>query len=90
MRYDVSIAKTLTDSKTPMIADFTVFLETFGATNLDGPRSGHTDISFTPGIRFNPTGRVEKAWWVQTGIEFPVTGARPFNERIFVAVIHDF
>jgi hypothetical protein len=90
MRYDVSLAKTLVDPKTPLVADFTVFFETFGETNLDGTRPGHTDLTFTPGIRFNPTGRAERAWWVQVGIEFPVTGPRLFNERVLLTLIRDF
>jgi hypothetical protein len=90
LRYDVSIAKTLVDSKTPLLADFTVFLETYGVTSLDGAHSGRTELSLTPGFRFNPTGRQEKAWWVQVGLECPVTGPRPFNERVLLAIIHDF
>ncbi len=90
LRYDVSVAKTLTEPTTPIVGDFTVFLETFGATELDGRNSGRTQVTFTPGVRFNPTGRAEKAWWIQAGIEFPVTGPRPFNERVLLSVIHDF
>jgi hypothetical protein len=90
IRYDVSLAKTLVEGNVAWLADFTVFVEAFGETELDGSRSGRTAFSFTPGFRFNPTGREEKAWWVQVGIEFPVTGPPPFNERVFVAIIHDF
>ena len=90
LRYDVSLAKTLVEGNVPLVADFTVFVEAFGQTELDGSHSGRTAFSFTPGLRFNPTGREEKAWWVQAGIEFPVTGPRPFNERVFLAIIHDF
>ena len=54
------------------IADLSVKVGPVGVTSFDGARSGHTDLTFTPGIRFNPTGRQEKAWWVQAGIEFPV------------------
>jgi hypothetical protein len=90
VRYDVSLAKTLVEGNVALVADFTVFLEAFGQTELDGAHSGRTEFSFTPGFRFNPTGREEKAWWVQAGVEFPVTGPRPFNERVFLEVIHDF
>ncbi len=90
LRYDVSVAKTLVDPTVPLIGDFTVFLEAFGQTDLDGARSGRTAISFTPGIRFNPTGREEKAWWIQAGVEFPVTGPRPFNERVLLSLTRDF
>jgi hypothetical protein len=90
LRYDLSLAKTLIDPDVPLIGDFTVFFETFAETELDGSHSGRTQVTFTPGIRFNPTGREEKAWWVQTAIEFPVSGPRPFNERIFLEIIHDF
>ncbi|HMF12632.1 MAG TPA: hypothetical protein VKE94_10010 [Gemmataceae bacterium] len=90
LRYDVSLAKTLVEGNVPLVADLTVFVEAFGQTELDGSHSGRSTFSFTPGFRFNPTGREEKAWWIQAGIEFPVTGPLPFNERVFVAVIHDF
>jgi len=90
VRYDVSLAQTLVEGNVALVADFTVFVEAFGQTELDGSHSGRTEFSFTPGFRFNPTGREEKAWWVQAGIEFPVTGPRPFNERVFLEIIHDF
>ncbi len=90
LRYDVSVAKTLVDPTVPLVGDFTVFVEVFGQTDLDGAHSGRTQVTFTPGVRFNPTGREEKAWWVQAAVEFPVTGPRPFNERVLLAVIHDF
>jgi hypothetical protein len=90
MRYDVSVAKTLVEPTVPLVTDFTVFVEAFGETELDGSNSGRTLVTFTPGIRFNPTGREEKARWVQAGVEFPVTRPRPFNERVLLAVIHDF
>jgi hypothetical protein len=89
-RYDVSVAKTFVDPTVPLIGDFTAFVETFAETQLDGSRSGNTLVSFTPGVRFNPTGREEKAWWVQAGVEFPVSGPRPFNERVLLEIIHDF
>lgn len=89
-RYDVSVAKTLVNPTVPLVGDFTVFLEAFGQTTLNGSRSGLTDFSFTPGIRFNPTGREEKAWWIQAGVEFPVTGPRPFRERFLLSIVRDF
>src|SRR5262249_40545142 len=51
--YDITIAKTLTSPDTPILSDFTVFLETFAQTNLDGDNTGRTNLTFTPGIRFN-------------------------------------
>ncbi len=90
LRYDVSAAKTFVGPTVPLVADFTVFVEAFAETGLDGSRSGSTLVSLTPGLRFNPTGREEKAWWVQAGVEFPLSGPRPFNERVHLAIVHDF
>ncbi len=66
--YVLSFAKSWTPMKTPVLGNFTTFLEFAGVTNLDGSASG-TTISITPGIRF---------WFlpknsVTFGIDFPLT-----------------
>ena len=88
--YSVALAKTLVDPEVPLIGDFTVFLEAFGATDLNGTKSSQTFFSFTPGVRMNLSGREEKAWWLQTGYEIPVTGPRAFNYGFRIALIRDF
>ncbi|HEX5270844.1 MAG TPA: hypothetical protein VFW33_10170, partial [Gemmataceae bacterium] len=82
LRYDVSVAKTFVDPNVPLVGDLTAFVEAFAETELDGSHSGSTAVTLTPGIRFNPTGREERPWWVQAAVEFPVSGPRAFNERV--------
>jgi hypothetical protein len=90
LTYSVATARTLVDSEVPLIGDFTVFLEAFGATDLNGSRTNRTLISLTPGVRMNLAGRDEKAWWLQTGVEIPVFGPRAFDYGFRIALIHDF
>lgn len=73
--YDISIAETWTSPSTPVLGNFTTFLEAFGTTILDGASSGKTAVSLTPGIRF---------WFVPEnsftlGVDLPVIQAPPFH-----------
>jgi len=88
--YSAALAKTLVDPEVPLVGDFTLFVEAFGTTNLNGGQRGDTYFSFTPGIRMNLAGREEKAWWLQGGVEIPVTGPRPFDMGVRISLIHDF
>jgi hypothetical protein len=87
--YAVALAKTFVEPDVKLFGDFTVFVEAFGATDLNGTYSGQTFFSFTPGVRTNLTGN-EKGWWLQTGVEIPVAGPRGFNYGVRVAIFHDF
>ena len=67
--YDVSIAETWTTPSTAFFGNFTTFLEGFGQTFLDGPNSGKTNVTLTPGFRF---------WFIPEnsisfGVDFPVS-----------------
>ena len=88
--YSAALAKTLVEPKVPLFGDFTVFVESFGSTDLNGSRSGQTYFSFTPGVRTNLTGREEKAWWLQTGFEIPVTRQRSNDMGFRISLIRDF
>jgi len=50
--YDVSFAETWTTPSTRFFGNLTTFLEFFGQTLLDGPSSGKTNVTVTPGFRF--------------------------------------
>ncbi len=68
LTYVLSFAETWTPMATPVLGDFTTFVEFAGVTALDGSAAG-TTISVTPGIRF---------WFlpknsVTFGIDFPLT-----------------
>jgi hypothetical protein len=81
--YDLTIAKTFTDSRTPVFGTFTVYLENFAQTTLDGVNAGHTVMSITPGVRFNLTRMPPGARilgidnWILFGTDIPLTGPRP-------------
>ena len=81
VNYDISIAKTLLPQDTPFLGGFTVFLEAFAQTDLDGSNSGHTVVTLTPGVRFNlgKSDQVQfgKDNWLLLGADIPVSGPRP-------------
>jgi hypothetical protein len=81
VNYDISLARTLLPQDTPILGGFTVFLETFAQTDLDGSNSGHTVVTLTPGVRFNlgKSDRVQfgKDNWLLFGADIPVSGPRP-------------
>jgi hypothetical protein len=84
--YDVSLAKTWTEPRTPVFGNFTTFLEAFATTDLDGTKSGHTVATLTPGVRF---------WFypensMTLGTDVPVSGPHPFNDVIRVTYILNF
>jgi hypothetical protein len=76
LSYDLSIAKTWTEPTTPVVGNFTTFLEAYATTDLDGENKGVTVVTLTPGIRF---------WFApensfMLGIDFPVSNNPPFRE----------
>jgi hypothetical protein len=87
--YGLTTAKTFTEPDFKGLADFTLFLETFGETELDGVHDGRTHVSLLPGLRFN-VGSEEKPWWVMAGVQVPLTGPRPYDEIFRVTLIRSF
>jgi len=84
--YDISLAKTWTERRTPVFGNFTTFLEAFATTDLDGTKSGHTVATLTPGARF---------WFypensLTLGVDVPVSGPHPFNDVFRVTYILNF
>src|SRR5579862_4859072 len=84
--YDLTLAKTWTDPKTPGMGNFTTFLELFATTDLDGQTTHHTALSLTPGFRF---------WIVPEnsltlGVDFPVSYPHPYSEVFRVTYILNF
>jgi hypothetical protein len=92
--YDVSIAKTLTAPDTPFFGNFTVFVENFAQTDLDGNHAGRTLFTITPGIRFNlgKSDRVNfgKDNWLMFGADIPVAGPRPWDAVYRFSYIKNF
>jgi hypothetical protein len=94
VQYDVSVAKTLTRPATPLIGNFTVFLEAFAQTNLDGAHDDSTLVTLTPGIRFNLG---KPGWpgfgldnWVMFGTDMPVSGPKPWDAIYRFTYIKNF
>jgi hypothetical protein len=80
VQYVLTLAKTLTRPDTPLIGNFTLFAENFAQTNLDGNHAGTTQVTVTPGVRFN-LGKPK--WnnigidnWLMFGVDVPVAGPR--------------
>jgi hypothetical protein len=72
--YDVSFAETWTSKDTPILGNFTTFLEFAGVSNLDGTNAS-TTLSLTPGIRFWVLPRNS----LMFGIDFPLTTNPPYS-----------
>jgi hypothetical protein len=94
VQYDVTIAKTFTPPETPLVGNFTLFLEAFAQTDLDGANSGHTLASLTPGVRFN-LGKVQGIKlgldnWLMGGVDLPIVGPRPWSAIYRFTYIKNF
>jgi hypothetical protein len=84
--YDISLAKTLTEPGTPVLGNFTTFLEALGTTDLDGAKAGHTVATVTPGVRF---------WFypensLMVGGDIPVSGPHPYGGVFRLTYILNF
>jgi hypothetical protein len=94
VQYVLTLAKTLTDPKTPFIGNFTLFLENFFQTDLDGAHSGTTLVSLTPGVRFNlgkiPGVKFGIDNWLMFGVDIPVSGPRPWDATFRFTYIKNF
>ena len=94
VQYDVTLAKTLTRPNTPLVGNFTVFLENFYQSDLDGSTSGHTVATLTPGVRFN-LGKVQGSHlgldnWLMFGVDVPVAGPVPYDATYRFTYIKNF
>jgi hypothetical protein len=94
VQYVLTLAKTLTDPRTPFIGNFTLFLENFFQTDLDGAHSGTTLVSLTPGVRFNlgtiPGVKFGIDNWLMFGVDIPVSGPRPWDATFRFTYIKNF
>lgn len=92
--YDLSVARTLTSPETPLVGNFTVFLETFAQTDLDGDHTGRTNVSITPGVRFNlgklPGINFGRDNSLLFGADIPVTGPHPWDATYRFSYIKNF
>jgi hypothetical protein len=80
VQYDLTIAKTLTPPDTPLIGNFTLFVENFAQTNLDGNHPSTTQVTITPGVRFNlgklKCNNIGIDNWLLFGVDIPLAGPR--------------
>lgn len=92
--YDITIAKTLTRPDTPFVGNFTVFVENYAQTNLDGDNAGRTLVTVTPGVRFNlgklPGVKLGLDNWVMGGVDIPVAGPHPWDATYRLTYIKNF
>lgn len=92
--YDVTLAKTLTAPDTPLLGNFTVFVENFAQTDLDGAHAGRTLVTITPGVRFN-LGKTERVKlgidnWLLFGVDLPVSSFQPWEALYRFSYITNF
>jgi len=82
VQYCLSVAKTVTGPDAPVFQMLTLFEENFVQTLLDGPTTGRTYVTMTPGLRFNfgPS----NCWKMGSnnvlilGVDIPVTTYQPW------------
>lgn len=82
---NASIGQTVTCHDNTPLGDFTYYL----AANLRqdlGATDDHTFVSFTPGIRTH----LGNNYFFLAGVEVPVTGPQPFDERIILVIVKGF
>ena len=94
VQYDITIAKTLTPPKMPYIGNFTLYVENFAQTDLDGSNAGHTVVTVTPGFRFNlgkvPCLKLGIDNWILGGVDIPLSGPPPYDAIYRFSYIKNF
>ena len=94
VQYDVTLAKTFTDPKTPLLGNLTFILENFAQTDLDGSHAGRTLVTVTPGVRFNlgTSDRVKigKDNWIMLGTDIPISDYHPWDAIYRFTYIKNF
>jgi hypothetical protein len=94
VQYDVTLARTLLGPDVPLLGDFTVVLEAFAQTTLDGASAGQTLVSLTPEVRFNlgtvPGLRFGRDNWLLLGVDLPLAGPRPWDAVYRLSYIKNF
>ena len=92
--YDITLAKTITDKKTPLLGNLTFFVENYATTDMDGSHGGRTLVTITPGVRFN-LGRYEPANigkdnCIMFGTDIPVSTYQPWDALYRFTYIKNF
>jgi hypothetical protein len=94
VQYDLTLAKTLTPPDTPLVGNFTLFVENFAQTDLDGDHVGRTLATITPGARFNlgklPGLKFGLDNWLMGGVDIPVAGPKPWDATYRFTYIKNF
>lgn len=85
LTYAISLAKTWTSPES-FFGNATIFVESYGRTDLDGSDSGHTLVTVTPGIRATFAHR----HILMAGVEFPITEPRPYERLVRLSYIYNF
>jgi hypothetical protein len=92
--YDVTLAKTITSTETPLLGNLTLILENYAQSDLDGSHNGRTLVSITPGVRFNlgksDRVRIGKDNWVMLGTDIPISDYRPWDAIYRFTYIKNF
>ena len=82
VQWDISVGKSFTAADAPVFRKFTVFEENFVQTVLDGPTTGRTFFTMTPGFRFDfGTSENSKKGTDSVlifGTDIPVSGYQPW------------
>jgi len=86
-RLTYALAPTITVTEdVPYLEHLTLFLETFGRTNLDGVDAGRTRLSLLPGAKWE----LGREIYVGVGYELPVVGPRPYDGILHFQFVKEF
>lgn len=81
---NLAVGQTLTKHDAAPLGDFTYFVSAVLRQNLG--RNDNTFVSLTPGFRTH----LGHNWFWLTGVEVPVTGAKPFQEALTLVLVKGF
>lgn len=84
LNVNLALGQTLTPHKAPLLGDFTYYVVANYLENLGTANSAF--VSITPGFRTH----LGRDWYLLGGIEVPVTGPKPFQERFSFVIVKGF
>jgi Putative MetA-pathway of phenol degradation len=81
---NLAIGQTITEREAAPLGDFTYYVAINLSRNLGSNDS--TSVTLTPGVRTH----LGNDWFFLAGVEVPVTGPLPFNERFTFVLVKGF
>ena len=81
---ELAIGQTVTPHDVPLLGDFTYYISSNVRQNIGSNKT--TFLSLTPGFRTH----LGHNFWLLGGVEVPLTGPKPFDERFTFLLVKGF